>query len=468
MKDKIIAGAIVLVSLALGYGWMSESSASAPQPELRKPGADISGNIFRSTTQSKLSKPELRKGSGVAADIPGSWPCFRGPNRDGVNTENIPLARSWSASGPPKLWSVSVCQGYAGAAVLGGKVYLLDYDETNLADALRCLSLDDGAEIWRYSYPVCVKPNHGITRTVPAASENYVVAMGPKCHVYCVKAQSGEPLWSLDLAKEFKTAEPAWYAGQCPLLDGEKAILAPGNEALLIAVDCASGKILWKTPNPHNWKMTHASILPAEFGGQKMYVYCGDGGVAGVSAADGKVLWETDGWRVSTATVPTPVDMDGGRIFLTGYYDAGALLLQLKDNGGKISAEPGFHLKSQLFGSYQQTPIFCQDCLYGILPGPDSQLVCLDLKGNQLWSSKEIRFGKQGGGPYLLAQGLLYALDDDGLLTLLEVSKTGCRQLAQAKVLDGVESWGPMALAGGRLLVRDLTHMVCLDVRENR
>ena len=28
---------------------------------------------------------------------------------------------------------------------------------------------------------------------------------------------------------------------------------------------------------------------------------------------------------------------------------------------------------------------------------------------------------------------------------------------------DG-EAWGPMALAGGRLLARDLTRLVCLDV----
>jgi len=36
--------------------------------------------------------------------------------------------------------------------------------------------------------------------------------------------------------------------------------------------------------------------------------------------------------------------------------------------------------------------------------------------------------------------------------------------LAQAQVLKGRESWAPLALAGGRLIVRDLTRMVCLEV----
>ncbi|GAG51327.1 unnamed protein product, partial [marine sediment metagenome] len=41
--------------------------------------------------------------------------------------------------------------------------------------------------------------------------------------------------------------------------------------------------------------------------------------------------------------------------------------------------------------------------------------------------------------------------------------------LAQAKVLeDGHEAWGPLALAGGRLILRDLTRMVCLDLRADR
>jgi outer membrane protein assembly factor BamB len=37
-------------------------------------------------------------------------------------------------------------------------------------------------------------------------------------------------------------------------------------------------------------------------------------------------------------------------------------------------------------------------------------------------------------------------------------------ELAEAKVLTGHDSWGPLALVGGRLLARDLTTMVCLDV----
>ncbi len=35
-----------------------------------------------------------------------------------------------------------------------------------------------------------------------------------------------------------------------------------------------------------------------------------------------------------------------------------------------------------------------------------------------------------------------------------------------AQVLDGIESWGPMAIASGRLIVRDLKKMTCLDISD--
>ena len=67
--------------------------------------------------------------------------------RDGVSREAVPLATTWPESGPPILWSVELGEGYAGPAVLKGRVYLLDYDQKERADTLLCLSLADGKEI---------------------------------------------------------------------------------------------------------------------------------------------------------------------------------------------------------------------------------------------------------------------------------------------------------------------------------
>lgn len=392
--------------------------------------------------------------------LPGSWPGFRGINHDNVCAENVPLLRGWDASGPRRLWSVEVGEGYAGVAVRNGRVYLLDYDQAAQADTLRCFSLADGTELWRNAYTVEVKRNHGMTRTVPAVTDDAVVTLGPKCHVLCTDAKTGKTRWQIDLVREYGTVVPEWYAGQCPLIDGDRVVLAPGGSALMLSVDLASGKVRWKAPNPAKWQMTHSSILPVTLEGEKMYVYCGSGGVAGISAKDGRILWQTTDWKIDTATVPTPVPVGEGRLFLTGGYDSGSMMLQIKKQGSAFQAQTLFRIPSTTFGSDQQTPIFYQGNIYGVTSG--GQMVCLDLQGQPKWTSSPAnRFGL---GPYLIADGLLFALNDRGLLTVAEATPTAFRPLAKAQILDGHECWGPLALAGGRLIARDFTHLVCLDV----
>jgi len=393
--------------------------------------------------------------------LPGAWPQFRGANRDGISRETQALLRAWAASGPSQLWSIDLGDGYAGAAVLSGRVYLMDYDRDRKQDALRCLSLADGREIWRFAYSVSVKRNHGMSRTVPAVSGKFVVGLGPKCHVVCLEPMTGELRWGLDLARQYGTTVPPWYAGQCPLIDRGAVVLAPGGRnALLLALDGQSGRVLWQTPNPHAWKMTHSSVVPMEFAGQRMYVYCANNGVVGVSADTGAILWETSDWKISLATVASPLILEAGRIFLSGGYNAGSLMLQLKQEGDRFLTQTVFRLDASVFGATQHTPVLFDNHIYGVRP--DGRFVCLDLDGKIAWASGSNQ--QFGLGSFLLADGLIFAMNDSGLLRLVEATPEKYLLLGQAQVLKGRESWGPMALAGGRLLARDLTRMVCLDV----
>lgn len=432
--------------------------------DVRIPGQDRPAGAVKTVAVKDPQEGSLTRGEGAAANIPGAWPCFRGVQLDGIAHETVPLAREWPASGPPALWSVELGEGYAGPVVRDGRVYLLDYDREASADALRCLSLADGREIWCYRYPVDIKRNHGMSRTVPALSGKYIVSLGPKCHVLCLDAETGEKQWMIDLVAEYGTKIPEWYAGQCPLIEGDRVILAPaGKDVLMTAVDLKTGKPIWTAPNRRGWKMTHVSIAPMELQGRRMYVYCGSGGVAGVAADSGELLWDTTDWKISIATVPSPVPLPDGRIFLCGGYNAGAMMLRVKEEAGKFSVSQEFKLRASRFGSTQHTPLFSGGHLFGIRE-KDKELVCLDLQGNEVWTSgSQHRFGD---GPYLIADGLIFLVDDEAVLTMAEATPAGYRQLGQFRVLEGHDAWGPMALVDGRLLVRDLTRMVCLDIRK--
>ncbi len=428
---------------------------------LREPGMDD-----RPAPPDPADAPPLvrttTRGDGVPGRAMGSWPGFRGPNLDGVHPDPGALADAWPAEGPRKLWTVDLGEGYAGAAVRNGRVYVFDYDQEAGADALRCLSFDDGEEIWRFSYPQKVKRNHGMSRTVPAVTDRFVVGLGPKCHVSCLDAETGEERWMIDLVREYGATVPQWYAGQCPLIDGDRVILAPaGPEVLMLAVDLESGEVLWKTPNPSGFKMTHASIAPVTIGGTKMYVYCGSRGVSAVHAGTGALLFQTNAWKIGIATVPTPVPVPGGRVFFSGGYNAGSVMMRIKPvDGGGFEPEVLFRLPPDVFGATQQTPILHKGYLYGIRP--DGQLVCLDLEGEIRWASGvKVTFGL---GPFLVADDLIYALDDNGHLSLVRAVPDRFELLATARILKGPDAWGPLAIASGRLIARDLRKMVCLEV----
>ena len=450
-----------LGALALG-ALMYVGRASLPEESapLRVP-ADAAASSGSGKAMAPLDRTKLESLADLDEELPGSWPGFRGALRDGVSDDGTMLDDVWSEGDPARLWSVDVGEGYAGAAIEKGRVYLMDYDQGARMDVMRCLSLASGKELWRLSYPLDVKRNHGMSRTVPAVADGRVVAIGPKCHVACLDAQSGEFQWGIDLVTEFGSKVPPWYAGQCPLIDDGRVILAPaGDELLMMAVDLQSGEMVWTTPNPMGWKMTHVSIVPVTLCGRKTYVYCGHRGVAGVAADSGEILWQSDAWRISLATVCSPVGLPDDRLFFSGGYNAGSLLMEVREEGGKWMSEEIERFDADHFGATQQTPVLFENYLYGVRP--NGELVCLDDQGGIQWTSgPEHRFGL---GPFMIADGYILAMNDEGTLSLIEAAPDRFELVEEASILEGHDSWGPMAIAGGRLIARDLTKMVCVDL----
>ena len=169
------------------------------------------------------------------------WPGFRGPARDNISTEKG-LFRSWPAGGPKVLWTTNVADGYAGVAIKNGLVYINDYDMTKKAHLVRAISIATGKDVWQWSYEVDIRPNHGITRTVPSVGTSLVFSLDPKCRLHALDAKTGKLVWQKNLVQEYKATIPGWYAGQNPLIDGDRVFVATGGAALAVGFDQATGK----------------------------------------------------------------------------------------------------------------------------------------------------------------------------------------------------------------------------------
>ncbi len=438
---------------------------------IRLPDVSTTGALERVDVGSRF-----RKFDGVPCFNPGGWPGFRGLHHTNIGAEGVPLADRWPAGGPRVVWTIDVGEGYGGAAVADGRVFVSDYDFRGKEEFLRCFSLDSGEELWRRGHLITITNSHAYTRSVPAVSGGFVVSIGPKCHVMCLDAGTGKLRWGLDLRRDHGTAVPPWYASQCPLIDGTTAVLAVcGVSDLMMGVDCATGRVLWRTPNPGKLQMSHSSVLPMTLAGKKMYVYCAEWGrLVGISADKedvGRLLWETKGLQQQIVT-SSPLVLGDGLIFMTGPSGAGSVLMQIVREDGKYLAKTVWnrHDKESL-SCEQQTPIYYNRHIFGVAPGSagplKEQLLCMDphADGRIVWSSgREKRFGAYE--PYLLADGKLILLSKGGTLVLVKAGTEKYEELARAKVHDGNDAFAPMALVGGRLILRNSKQLICIDLAE--
>jgi outer membrane protein assembly factor BamB len=463
---KWLPAAAVFVSIISVAGWMRlaethNEPARVPIPE----------NQWELGEEEVANPGTTTSGPGEPSDLEGEWVQFRGADQRNIVWDSGPVAETLPDEGLRVFWEREAGEGHAGAAIKNGCVYLMDYDMEKEEDVILCLNLETGEEIWRYTYSVSIKRNHGISRTVPAVTDDYVVTIGPFTHTVCLDAKTGELVWKMDMRKEYGTIVPPWYVGQCPIIEDGKVILAvcgnydnldnppPGEPPLLMARDLATGEILWETPNPGYWGQTHASIRAIDMHGVHQYVYCAEPGVVSVDAATGEILWTDETWYNRTAYVPTPVVLPENKLFLTSGYNAGAAIMHVS---GRNEAEIIRRLDARReFGSDQQTPIFYEGYLYGVTTG--GEMVCLDPEGNLMWESGPKN--KYGLGPYILADGKILILHDmEGTLHIIEATPDGFNEMDSVQVLKGHDAWAPMAIAAGRIILRDITHIKCIEL----
>ena len=439
----------------------------------------------------------------LAGGATGDWPQFRGPNQDGISPEKG-LLRSWPEGGPKVLWTVPLGVGYGGPAVRDGKVYILDRVD-NAKDVLLCLDLANGRELWRYAYDAPGRLSHNGSRATPTVDEKYVFIIGPFGHIHCIDRASHKPVWSKHLLKDFEGKMPRWGVPQSPALYGNAVIIAPlSKKAGVVAQAKATGKEHWRSPplgglayvSPRIAKLggvdqvliISASRLPRAAttrpagarpartrrgpttrpGRRRLPGYARrvTNRVASVAAADGRLLWTYDGWRCLNP-IPNPTPVGDDRVFVTGGYMAGSVMLKIRSKGGRFTVETLF--KEPDLGSQIPNPLLHEGHLYMPCNGNFRRdgLVCMDLKGNVKWQT-----GSKPNldrGHTLIADGLMYNIDGaKGILRLIEPTPAGYKETSQVKLLGGKEIWAPMALADGKLLIRDQRQMKCLDVKRAR
>lgn len=417
------------------------------------------------------------------------WPQYYGPRRDSTSTEKG-LLRTWPKEGPKVLWTVPVGIGYAGPAVSGGKVYLLDRDD-KVGDHLRVLDLATGKELWSFAYAAVGRFDHPGSRTVPTVDGDYVYTCGPLGDLYCINASTHKPVWQRNIWTGFgggtsvpagfmnagsrESSLPVWGITQNPLIYRTLVIAASQtSQAGVVAYDKLTGELKWKSPalsdgagyvTPSIVKVggeDHLVMILASVG---MGRNTRGGSVIGLDPLTGRLLWTYTGWQCHLP-VAHAVDAGEGRMLIAAGYDgAGAAMIRVQKRAdGSYGVTELF--KNPNFGVHTQPPILYKDHFYAQYTTNDRSdgLMCMTMDGQIKWKTGEDPLFDKGGA--VLADGLLLSTDGNTRLYLIEPDPSGFKPLARAELLEPGQNWAPLALVDGKLLIRDQEHLKCVVVAQ--
>jgi outer membrane protein assembly factor BamB len=419
------------------------------------------------------------------------WPQIFGPNRNHTSPQKG-LLRSWPESGPEVLWSINVGRGYGGPVVKNNKVYLLDRDD-EVGDMMRCLNLQTGEELWKFSYDSPGELPFPGSRSVPIVDDRHVYSVGPNGDLYCINIQTHQPVWNKNVWTDFGGGDlPTWGISQCPIIYGDLLVIASqAPQAGVVAYNKLTGDVEWKTSKIGGETITDNYVSP-----EVVKVYGEDhivlvtsstntfrnsgnvtmGTVTGLDPRSGKILWQYSNWECHIS-VPCAVDAGDNRLLIAGGYERGATMIKVnKKADGSFETSELFTTLD--FGDQTKPPLLLNGYFYAMYRTNEKRdgLVCMNMDGKIMW--KTGRNPEFDRGSMILADGLLLATDGLSTLYLIEPDPTAFKLISKAAVLKeggvptegmtafggATQNWSPMALADGKLLLRDQGKMLCVKV----
>jgi len=404
----------------------------------------------RSWRVSGLLAACLLLGAGVRSATGADWPQFRGPESNGISSEKG-LLRSWPEGGPKVLWKKSIGGGFSSVTVAQGVLYTMAADgETEAALALR---ETDGSEIWRVPLgPLFTEQFGNGPRSTPTVEGDTGYFLTSKGKLHALKLKDGAKIWEVDFTTDFGSPVPNRGFSPSPLIDGDLLLIEAGGTAgkSYVALDKKTGKVRWTALDG---KPGYTTPLAVTIDGVRQYVFVStvQGEVVSL-LPDGKVHWRHP-WK--GGALASPLFIAPNRIFASAADDVGSILLEVAKAEGKPAVREVWN--SRVMKNHFSSPVLLGDHIYGF---DNASLKCIAVAdAGQKWVHRG--FGK---GTLISADGLLFVLSDQGLLTLAEATPAGFVEKGKMKVLEG-KTWTAPALAQGRLYLRDEDELVCLDVK---
>lgn len=419
------------------------------------------------------------------------WPQWMGEKRDDVWRESGILER-FPESGIEFLWRKPISGGFAGPAVVGGRVFVTDYvksagdaspaptkrNELRGTERVLCLDAKTGEEVWKHQYEC----NYTIAypagpRCTPTVDAGKVFCLGAMGDLMCLDAGTGSVIWSKNLPKTFSAPIPLWgYAGHPLVYKNLLICMAGGENSAVVALEKETGKEVWKTLNTPEIGYSPPTLIEA--GGTTQLLIFHGKSLNSLDPDTGKLYWTES--LVTAFSMAIMAPRQGGEFLFAGGHSGKSLGLKLDaarpavtrvwDGGRNIGLAP-----------VSGTPFVEDGIVYGI-DGNGLFRAMRITTGERLWSTarpvngenSETR-GPNEGATFVTKNGnRFFIFGENGDLVIARLSPEKYDEVSRTKLLDpaGIGLgrtivWSHPAYADKCVIARNDKEIVCASLAAN-
>jgi outer membrane protein assembly factor BamB len=253
-----------------------------------------------------------------------NWNQFRGPNGAGIAAGFKPPLKIVADQ---VAWKTPLPPGKSSPVLWRDRIFLTGVED----DRLTTLALDanSGKVLWKRLAPEVplerIHSANSVAASTPCVDEKHVCVYFGSYGLLCYD-HKGHELWT----KPIPTPKSMYGVATSPILHGQRLILVLDDDANLpgsrlsrskvIALDKATGDLVWETPRPYNRGVWSSPMIWDHESGMELVVP-GNGRVYGYDPATGVERWHVSGFSREPIAVPVAgngqlyvsVSMQGGR-----------------------------------------------------------------------------------------------------------------------------------------------------------
>ncbi len=396
-----------------------------------------------------------------------NWPNWRGPTRDGVSTESVPV--EWDRD-TNVAWKLALPAWSGSTPVIWGDRIFLNVAINDETLELWCLDRDNGQPVWSRFLSTGNRRlrKQNMSSPSPVTDGEHVWVM-TGTGVLKAFDFAGTELWSRDIPSDYGPFGLNWGYASSPLLhDGALYIqvlhgMRTDDPSYVLRIDAATGETMWREERATEARRespdSYTTPALLEYDGCTEIVITGGDAVTGHDPDTGRELWRADGLNPrrqgAYRIVASPVTV--GDIIIAPTRVRPLLVLRAGGRGNVLDSHVLWEAEN---GPDVPTPVSDGEYLY--LVNDQGIIYVHDLQTGELaYGRQRIQTGTYSASP-VIADGKIYITSEGGLTT---VFRTGPEfEVLSENALDDYVLSSP-AISDGQIFIRTTEYLYAIGER---